>query len=293
MADELINVRLAKPERKFIKVYVDFYNCKLLTNSERTVYITLKSFLHYGSDVGEVFPSLNTLAEVSRLDIKTVKKAIKSLEKKGAIKKERRGLTKSNLYTLNDVPEMWQAGTDEEMKELSESKISLTTEEMIEELQRRGAIEIVNKKELISDTDQSTVISPSNDFNSVENNYKGLRAESQERYSMNWLKEYYDYSILIERKDTNIVNNIFDILYDTMNTTKDTIRVSRENKPREVVIGKLLKLDYFDIDFVLDKYSKQSNRIKNAEAYILTQLYKAKEQNNLDLQNRGHVNGDF
>lgn len=296
MAAELIQVQLAKPERKFIKVYVDFYNCKLLTNSERTVYISLKSFLNYGSDVGEVFPSLDTLAEVSRLDVKTVKKAIKGLEKKGAIKKERRGLTKSNLYTLNDIPEMWQAESEEEMKQLSESKISLTTEEMIEELQRRGAIKIVNEKEPISDTDQSTDISPSlSQLNIVKttSNYNGSGAESQERYSMEWLKDHYNYEVVVSDRSKDDTDTVFSILYDALNTTKDTIRVNSENKPREVVISKLLKIDCFDIEFVIDKYNQQRSRIKKAEAYILTQLYKSKEQSHLDLMNEGHVNGDF
>lgn len=36
------------------------------------------------------------------------------------------------------------------------------------------------------------------------------------------------------------LNAVINILYDALNTTKDTIRVAGENKPTMVVIGKLV-----------------------------------------------------
>lgn len=53
-----------------------------------------------------------------------------------------------------------------------------------------------------------------------------------------------------------------------------------------VVISKLMKLDYSEIMYAIDKFAEQTERIKNPTAYMLTLLYNAKEQINLDITNQ-------
>lgn len=53
-----------------------------------------------------------------------------------------------------------------------------------------------------------------------------------------------------------------------------------------VVISKLMKLDYSEIMYAIDKFAEQTERIKNPTAYMLTLLYNAKEQMNLDITNQ-------
>lgn len=109
------------------------------------------------------------------------------------------------------------------------------------------------------------------------------------------IKELYEYESLIiqyPEKQTDI-DIVFDILYDTLNTQKKTVRVNGEDKPRMVVIGKLMKLQPSDLVYSVDKYHEQTERIKNVKAYLLTILYHAREQAHLDLMNLGHHNGDF
>ena len=76
------------------------------------------------------------------------------------------------------------------------------------------------------------------------------------------------------------------ILHSTLNTTKATIRIGGEDKPAMVVIGKMMKLTHLDIMYAIDKYQEQTDRIKNPTAYMLTLLYNAKEQSNLDITNQ-------
>ena len=68
------------------------------------------------------------------------------------------------------------------------------------------------------------------------------------------------------------------ILYTTMNTTRATIRIAGDNKPTMVVISKLMKLHNESIMYALDKFSEQTERIKNPTSYMLTILYNAPEQ---------------
>lgn len=290
MEDKII-VQLAQPERDFVKVYKDFLNCKLLTAEEKLVYIALKSFVTYGRDTDEVYPSMETLCKITSMSKPRATRTITSLVKKGIIKKQRRGLTKSNLYTIVDVPAMWGTDTLEELKTVSESPMSdKTNEELIEELVKRGAITLVKEKELESEPTKAQTQALLNNQSLNLYNYITNDAKSQEleRYSMQEIKDHFYYDIMVhdnpyKQKSIDMVMNI---LYDTLNTSKKSIRVSGEDKPAMVVQSKLMKLDMECIMYAIDKYSENTERVKNPVAYMLTILYKAQEQYDLDIQNQ-------
>ena len=291
MAEERIEVQLATPERRHVKVYNDFLNTEILTTEEKMVYIALKSFVTYGQDEGQVFPSMETLCRLTSMSRPRATRAITSLTRKGVVKKKRRGLTKSNVYTLYDNAAMWAAGSEQEMHDLAENNIPFSSQEMIAELKRRGAIEIVDtKKEPVSGTDQSSDTSTSSKLNIVltTDNSKPNANRSQERYSMAEVRELFDYAVLAKDKrcSERDLDAVMDILYDTLNSTKQTIRVSGENKPAMVVIGKLMKLTYEEILYSIQKFNERTDRIGNPRAYMLTILYTAREQMNLDINNQ-------
>lgn len=277
MVTEQFQVQLATPEREYVKVYKDFLNNELLTVEEKMVFIALKSFVTYGQDSGKVFPSMETLCKITSLSRPRATRTITSLEKKGIIKKTRRGLTKTNIYTLVDFPAMWGASTEEELKELSETKIQLSTEEMLAELERRGVITITKEKEPETlPTDQSSNDSDHKKTTFDKNDITSDSPNRQELYSLDQIKKHYDYEVMINeniyQKDN--IDEIIDILYATINTKKPTIRINEEDVPSKVVIGKLMKLSSADILQCLDDYEEKSKdtRIKNHKAYIRTML---------------------
>ena len=104
---------------------------------------------------------------------------------------------------------------------------------------------------------------------------------------MQSIKELFEYDVLAQRQEygTDDLDSVMDIIYDALNTTKDTIRINGEDKPAAVVRGKLLKLDATDIEYAIAKYRSVTERIKNPRAYMLTILYGAKEQRSLDVTN--------
>lgn len=290
MEDKII-VQLAQPEREFVKVYKDFLNCKLLTAEEKIIYIALKSFVTYGRDYDEVYPSMETLCSITSMSKPRATRTITSLVKKGIIKKQRRGLTKANLYTIVDVPAMWGTDTLEELKSVSESQMSdKTNEELIEELVKRGAITIVKEKELESEPTKAQTQALLNNQSLNLYNYitKDQDCQAVERYTMEQIKEYFYYDIMVhdnpyKQKSIDMVMNI---LYDALNTTKPTIRVSGEDKPSMVVQSKLMKLDSSCIMYAIDKFAENTERVKNPISYMLTILYKSQEQYDLDIQNQ-------
>ena len=79
---------------------------------------------------------------------------------------------------------------------------------------------------------------------------------------------------------------MFVILHDILNSTKERLRICGEEKPTAVVISRLFKLTPEDLLYALKQYHRQTTKIRNHRAYLLTVLYLAKEQNELDISNR-------
>ena len=198
--------------------------------------------------------------------------------------------TKSNLYTLIDIPDMWGAETEEQMKELAELKIELTTEEMLAELERRG-IKIIKEKEPESTEptkDQLNQALELNQFDIVNTTINSQKSQEIEKYSLEQIQAYYEYDVMIHDNpyQKNDIDSIMSILHTALNTSKPTIRIAGEEKPSMAVAGKLMKLTYSGIMYAIGKYKEQTERIKNPTAYMLTLLYNAEEQMNLDIANQ-------
>lgn len=294
MANDKIIVQLASPERKFVKVYHDFLRSELLTADEKMIFIALKSFIDFSQDAaagthGEVFPTIKTLQSMTGWGNKKVVNTIKELVKKGIVKKVQRGLTKSNIYILSDYATMWACDDIEELKEIAKNQgvKNLTPEEHIEALERMGYKVQIKEKGLVSEpTKEQKQVTNNTDL--YKNDDTAEMPKSQEKYTLEQVKVFYDYEVMIADRPTykTDVDAVIDILYDTLNTTKETIRVQGEDKPATVVISKLMKLYYADIFYAIEKFNEQTERIKNPKAYMLTLLYGAREQSTLDISNQ-------
>lgn len=294
MADKFI-VQSAIPERLYVKTYHDFLDSDLLNGKEKLVFILLKRYLNFKDDsggvAGKVYPTLETLSKQAGMTKKTVADIIKKLEKKGIIEVKQQGLNRPNIYSIRDFSGIWKSKTDDEVK----AAIDTYEEEyedslMIERLRNKG-YRVVKEKEPDNTEPTKVTVKPStkNNHNHYNNN-KVNSSESQEleRYSEDDVKALYDYDIMIQDKPLmkNDIDTILFYVKEVLNCTKPTIRVCGENKPTMVVISQFMKLTYSEILYVVDKFKEQTDRVKNQEAYILTLLYKSKEQMNLDITNQ-------
>ena len=70
-----------------------------------------------------------------------------------------------------------------------------------------------------------------------------------------------------------MVDEFVGIILDVLLSQSKTIRINGESKPRELVKRNLLKLNYFDIEYVLNQFKRQGERIKKTRQYILSMLY--------------------
>ena len=71
------------------------------------------------------------------------------------------------------------------------------------------------------------------------------------------------------------LEEILEILVETICTTRQTVRVAGNNFPAEVVKGRLMKLTAEHIRFVLGCLSRNTTKIRNIRQYLLTTLYNA------------------
>lgn len=294
-------IQLATDQRPFIMVYQDFLDSELLDNHyQKLVYIYLKKF---ADSKNQCYPSVKKLSKLTKISVHKIKITLAELEDKGIIAKKNRtrpdGGKSSNLYTLYDFKELWNAGSSEEMaavvNEYEEMKL-------VSELRSRGYT-VTKEKELVSTEPTKVTVETSTkqfkqfDIVNTSINTTTNSGESQDlvRYTLDQIKQLFDYDIMIadhsERKTD--IDIVFTILYDALNWAKPTIRVDGQDKPSMVVISKLMKLEQSDLWYTIEKYHEQQERIKNVNAYLLTILYHAKEQSYLDLMNLGHHNGDF
>lgn len=307
-------VTLSRPERPFVMVYQDFLNNTVLSAEEKLVFIALKSFVSYGEDSGKVFPSNETLQRLTSMGENRVSKNLHSLEEKKVITIKRRGLTMTNLYTLVDTETMWKSETVEELQTNSEAMIDATDRELIEELRRRGYNVEETKKTAPEPTEQIQTVVPEtekepvsahlqaqNNTNSKainQSNNKPEPPQSQdtkccttELYSKEDLQEVLELDhadIPPEDKEA-----ILSVIHTAVNSSKDYLRVNSTSIHKDTVTAKLLKLTPEELEFVMEQYHKQQTKIVNPSGYLLTQLYRAKEQYHLYLMNLGHQNGDF
>lgn len=287
-------LKASTDERPFFLVYQDFIKSDVLDTAEqKLLFIILKSF---ANSKNTCFPSFQKLASISKLSKRKVQSTLKELEAKGVLKIEKRlredGGLSSNLYTLYDFKEMWLSDSDEELA----AAVDIYEErKMIKALRAKG-YSVEKEKGLVSIPAKVTDTSAQESIKSIDN-YKKNVVSCQESvvcsYNFDVLRTLYEYDIMVSdypdmKQDIDVVMNI---LYDTLNTDSETIRINRQDKPASIVKAKLLKLTPSNIIYAINRYKEQTERINNPQGYIITLLYNSIEQMHLDIQNR--VNYDM
>lgn len=286
-------LKIATDQRPFVMVYNDFLDSDLLNYYEKLVFIYLKKFTNPSTN--QCFPSVRTLANLTGISVNKVKSILKELEAKGVISKTNRtrtdGGSTSNCYTLYDYAEIWGVSGNDDVESVA---AQVDEQKLVAQVRAMGYI--VSKEKESSNAEPTKVTAepdPSNKhFDTGNNTKKWTESQPQERYSLENIQELFEYSVMINdfpqlRPD---VDNVITILHETLNTSKKTIRIAGEDLPAMPVIGKLMKLTRDEILYSIRKYAENVSPVKNPRAYMLTILYRAKEQYALDIQNQVNRN---
>ena len=211
--------------------------------------------------VEEIMASLNC----------AIQKAIKllaELEKKaGLIERKRQGLGKPNIiYVKNFIPD-----TGSKIKNYENQNSGTMKIETPELRKSKGSNTDKNKTEM-SDTElypippsiETPRAKPESDADRMSL-YRDILRESIE----------YDRLIAEAPQDQTLVDEIVELMTDTLCTNRETLRIARDDKPAEAVRSRFLKLRSEHIRYVLDSLRTNTAEVRNIRQYLLSALYNA------------------
>ena len=227
--------------------------------------------------------TLQGLAQINKESIDAIREAVRELERAGYIKRSRerdkRGCLRGTVYTIYEQPrteptpeEPTQALPTLDHPTLEKPMLDFPTLENPMQLNTKGK----NKEK--QNTDQSITDSipfPSG-FPDVTAQKRTEAKESFERYR-DLILENIDYDVLASdpRVDHEQLDEIVDLVQETVCSTRSRIRVAGNDYPAEAVQSKLLKLNSEHIRFVMDCLKQNTTRIRNIRQYLLTVLFNA------------------
>ena len=110
----------------------------------------------------------------------------------------------------------------------------------------------------------------------LEEKRKDLMCRDMEIYR-EIIKENISYDYLLEDLpyDHDRLEEILELIIETVCSTRKYIRVAGADYPAEVVRSRLMKLDMEHIKFVFDCLKENTTKIRNIKQYLLTTLYNA------------------
>ena len=195
------------------------------------------------------------------------KKAVKlldELEKKAElIERKRQGLGKPNLiYVKNFISE-----SVERQFLNCQNDNSATFQNTIQDLSKAQGNNTDIKNTDLSDTNS---IFPSGNCGKENGNeeYQQYYQYFYEQLGMEYLQKDYPY-------DVDRLENILELVVETVCSKRQIIRIGGDDRPVEVVKSRFMKLDSEHIRYVLDCFKENTTKIRNIRQYMLASLYNA------------------
>lgn len=89
--------------------------------------------------------------------------------------------------------------------------------------------------------------------------------------------ENIEYDILVQdsRLDRDRLDELVELMVDTVCSRREMIRIAGDDYPAEVVKARFLKLDSSHIEYVLDRMRENTTYVRNIKKYLLAALYNA------------------
>ena len=227
--------------------------------------------------------TLQGLAQINKESIDAIREAVRELERAGYIKRSRerdeRGCLRGTVYTIYEQPHA-EPTPEKPMQALPTLDNPILEKPMLDKPTLENPMQLITKgrnKEK-QNTDQSITDSipfPSG-FPDVTAQKRTEAKESFERYR-DLILENIDYDVLANdpHVDREQLDEIVDLVQETVCSTRSRIRVAGNDYPAEVVRSKLLKLNSEHIRFVMDCLKQNTTRIRNIRQYLLAALFNA------------------
>ena len=226
--------------------------------------------------------TLKGLSLINREKIDAIREAIRELERAGYIVRSRERDEKGRLrgadYVIFEQP---QPPTPD-LPTLENPTLDNPTQEKPTQLNKDRS----SKEKSITDgsnTDSIPILSPPSPLGeeaAAPPERKGTGAKSQSAVEIyrEIIKDNIEYEHLCQYAkgiDRDMLDEIVDLLVETVCSARKTIRIAGDDYPAELVKSKLMKLNSSHIEFVFDCISKNTTEIRNIKKYLLAVLFNA------------------
>ena len=231
--------------------------------------------------------TLAGLSYINRESIDAIRTAVWELEKAGYITRrqgrDEKGKMTAIEYTIYEQPQPPELDCPVLENPTADNP---TTENPTSENPMQLNKDISSKEKTTTDvsiTDSIPILSrpfPSEDEAAQPPERKGTGAKSQSAVEIyrEIIKDNIEYEHLCQYAkgiDRDMLDEIVDLLVETVCSARKTIRIAGDDYPAELVKSKLMKLNSSHIEFVFDCISKNTTEIRNIKKYLLAVLFNA------------------
>ncbi|WP_455614849.1 DUF6017 domain-containing protein [Eisenbergiella sp.] len=226
--------------------------------------------------------TLSGLSVINRESKDAIRSALNELEAAGYIRRRQTtdasGKFSSNEYIIYERPE-----NPGPLPGKPSSENPTTEKPMTEKPPSGNPTQLNTKKSItkksttdLSSTDSFPFPSGETAAGPPEANRRETDTDQMELYR-DLIKENISYEILRQDMpyDCDRLDEIVELMVETVCSTRKQIRVSGSDYPAQVVKSRLLKLDSEHIRFVFDCLKQNTTRVRNIRQYLLAVLFNA------------------
>ena len=242
--------------------------------------------------------TLAGLSHINREKIDAIREAVRELEKAGYIVRSRERDEKGRLRgadyiiyeqpqpPVSDLPTLENPTLDNPTLEkpmLENPTLENPTLENPTQLNKDRSRTNLSKKEKsitdLSNTDSFPILSPDPSPCGAAPERKGTEAFKQSAVDIyrEIIMENIEYDTLTQnpKMDKERLDEIVDLMLETVCSARKTLRIAGDDYPAELVKSKFLKLNSSHIEFVMDCMRENTTKIRNIKQYLRAVLFNA------------------
>ena len=235
--------------------------------------------------------TLAGLSHINREKIDAIREAVKELEKAGYIVRSRERDEKGRLrgadYVIYEQPQPREpeAATSGEQPPISDLPTlenptldNPTLEKPTLENPTQLNKDISSKEQSITDLSSThSIFAQGEAATPPERKRTEAKSNSAVEVYREIIKDNIEYDHLIQncKIDADRLNEIVDLMLETVCTARKTIRIAGDDYPAELVKSKFLKLNSNHIEFVLDCMRENTTKVRNIKQYLKAVLFNA------------------
>ena len=226
--------------------------------------------------------TLAGLSHINRESVDAIRTAVWELESSGYIRRSQsrddKGKMAEMVYTIYEQPVLDNPTSGEPVleKPTSENPVSENPTQLNKDIQTKDQ---KNKDGSITDSIPFPSLNslPCEDEAAAPPERKGTEATEAYRAYEQAIKKNIEYDLLREHNphDRDCLDEIVDIILETVCTSRKQLRIAGDDFPAEMVKSKFLKLNSEHIEFVIGCMQENTTKIRNIRQYLKASLFNA------------------